>query len=102
MTYTFTRHAIVRFKQRFSDLIGKEKSIAYYMSVDLYKNGKRDSSIKNNTRLMTELYETHGYDPMDFIVSGKVVYVIRCQNVVTVYSLSDSIFDRTNSRFRKK
>lgn len=101
MNYKFTKHAITRFKQRFPELIGAEKSIAYHMAKDLYKNGKINSSIKNNTRLMTELYANHGYDSMDFIVSDLVVYVIRSDDVVTVYGLNDSVFSVNNSRFRK-
>jgi len=101
-TYSFTNHAIARFKKRFPELIGTEKSIAYYMAKDLYNNGSMDSSIKNNTRLMTSLYEEHGFDePLDFIVSNLVVYVCRNMKIVTVYHFKDSMFQRTSSRFRK-
>lgn len=97
----FTNHSIKRFSERFKELLVTDRSVQYSMSIDFYKNSKVDASIINNTALMVKLYDAHGYDPMEFRISNRVVYVIKGKSVVTVYDVKDSIFNQVNSRFRK-
>ncbi|AAQ17904.1 hypothetical protein Aeh1ORF242c [Aeromonas phage Aeh1] len=102
MKFTFTRHVMTRFKERFPDLLIEGRGVAYAIARDLY-NAKIEASMKNNTRLMTAIYERHGYDPVDFYVSDRVIYIVREQDqLVTVYDKSESIFNLHGSaRFRK-
>lgn len=99
--FVFTNHAIKRFSERFKDLIVADKSVAYSIATDFYRNSKVDASIINNTALMVKLYETHGYDPMEFRISNRIVYVIKGRSIVTLYDVKDSIFNQVSSRFRK-
>ncbi|ADM79882.1 hypothetical protein phiAS5_ORF0039 [Aeromonas phage phiAS5] len=102
MKVNFTRHVLTRFKERFPDMLVEGQSVASAISRDFYKS-KLESSIKNNTRFMTFIYERHGYNPVDFYVSDRVIYLVReGDQLVTVYDKKDSVLNLHGSaRFRK-
>jgi hypothetical protein len=94
----FTHHAKDRFQTRFPELVvdnDPTKSIAA-----IIYDADEKKALLNNTRLMSQMYENHGYDePISFFVKDDVVFVVRRETVVTVYSRKDSIFGGKSSRF---
>lgn len=98
--YTFSKHAKARFRQRFSNLIVDNditKTIARLIS-----RAKPDRTFVNNTEFMVHMWETHGYDPVEFLVLDQTVFVTKQDVLVTVYDRRDSLFGASSSRFKSK
>lgn len=99
MKIQFSKHAIARFRERCGKLI--DDCAVKALAADFYKNSSINRTIRNNTRFMTYMYEKYGYEAVEFRTSKDAVYVVRDNTLITVYSMKDSMFHQSVSRFRK-
>lgn len=99
MRYKFTRHARSRFEERFGDKI-VDGDLTKSLFIEL-RSAKPDNSIKNDTRFVLELHEAHGWASFEFLVTDEIVFVIRGEDLVTLYPRKYSRFHSQSKRFRK-
>lgn len=101
----FTQHSIQRFRERFPDVIKNYEGNKLRALADMFYGATENKAIKNNTSFMTYVYTHHGYEPMDFYVNGKALFICREENLVTVVRIDGngmtSHFQTDNSAFRK-
>jgi len=101
VTYKFTEHSKRRFRERFPEKVASNNIILSLKRC--LDEATLNKSIHNNTRFISQLYEKHGFESMQFYTNESVVFVCRGENLVTVYDLKDSVFNiETSKRFRKK
>lgn len=104
--YRFTDHVVKRFKQRFGNRI--ENELTFQSLYKLFYNTKQCKSLYNNTRFMTHVYETHGYDQQpEFRVFDNMLFICKQKTVLTVINtdhsgfFSNQVIGKQYKRFRK-
>jgi len=104
--YRISDHAVKRFSERFKNRI--EDGLTFKSFSKLFYNAKQCKSLYNNTRFMTHIYETHGYDEQpEFRVFENLLFICKHKTVLTVINtdhsgfFSNQLFTKENKRYRK-
>lgn len=104
--YRFTDHAVKRFCERFKNRI--EDGMTFRSFSKLFYSSKENKSLHNNTRFMTHVYETHGYEVQPcFRVFENMLFICKNDVVITVINtdhsgfFSNALFTKENKRYRK-
>lgn len=81
----FTKHAQQRLLERFErslpDNVIRSAKLGDWgplrmHAFDLFREGREEASVKNDTRFMNYLHETYGYDcRFRFVVNGRCIFV---------------------------
>ena len=104
--YTYTKHAVQRFTQRFPHLV--EKGTAPIVCLHrAFQDARPDRSFLNNSRRIVWMVENYGDFNFDYFINGEVVFVARDQTLITVIHRDDDGMQRLfgskeQPRFRKK
>lgn len=87
MRYSFTNHAVDRFKERFQHHIGDLPCKTAIAKV-IYR-AKESKQHINDTVFMLEQYEKYGYNDVKVLVYEDVVFICRGSTLVTVYCINN-------------
>ena len=97
MKMHFSNHARKRFRERFKNYVTDNNVVLSLHNT--FRQAKENKSFLNNTRFVTHVYETHGYEPFEIFIHEKILFLCKKGVLVTVWSTDNSMFDIRNSRF---
>lgn len=103
--FTYTNHAVDRFKERFPHLQVKGQSplVTFHR---VFTGAKLDRSFLNDTKRLVYMMEKYGDYDQNYYVNGDIVFVTKQRTVITVMDRHDGYMkklfgDKTQGRFRR-